>query len=141
MSHKNIQKLMAFDFGLRRIGVATGQTITRTASVQKSILNSLDSINWLEIEKTIQRWRPDLIVIGLPIDAHGFETDITISAKNFAQTLSTKVTIPIELMDERYTTREAKGRLKEMKGGKSTNHLKVDSISAQIILETWLNHF
>ncbi|MCF6767723.1 Holliday junction resolvase RuvX [Thiotrichales bacterium 19S11-10] len=133
------KRLLGFDFGLKRIGIATGQLITKTASPLDTVESSNDNRpNWQKIDQIIKKWRPTDLVVGLPIDTFGKETDITIKAREFANDLSSRYNKPTHLIEEAYSTRQARWQLEETKG-KTVNHLKVDSLAACIILETWMN--
>lgn len=131
------KRLLGFDFGLKRIGIASGQLITQTATPIGTIECPNYTPNWHEIDQVIQTWRPTDLIVGLPIDAHGDETDITKKAQAFSELLHQRYQKPVHLIEEAYSTREARWRLEEIKG-KKANHLKVDSFAACIILETWI---
>lgn len=134
------KRLLGFDFGLKRIGVASGQLITKTATPIGTINCPDKTPNWHEISKLIEKWRPTDIIVGLPIDAHGEETEITKLSRLFSDELSKRYQKPIHLVEEAYSTREARWKLEEVKG-KKINHLKVDALAACVILETWMREY
>ncbi len=133
-----LKKILAFDYGKARIGIATGQTLTRTASPVTTIKSINGKPNWKEIEDIIKKWRPNEIVVGLPVDMHGEFTDSTKAAQAFGEELANRVNKPVHFVDEKLSTREARWRLESMTG-KTARHLKVDAMAACIILETWMS--
>jgi len=130
--------LLGFDYGTKSIGVAVGQEITGTASALTA-LKAKDGIpNWDEIGKIIAEWQPQLLVIGLPLNMDCSDQDITQRAKKFANRLNGRFQLPIALHDERLTTAEAKELLFERGGYKALKKGSIDSMSAQLILESWM---
>ena len=120
--------LLGFDFGLRRIGVAVGQTITQTATPLKT-LKAHDGIpNWAEIASLISQWEARVLVVGRPLNMDGSTQEIARLANKFKNRLSGRFNLPVYAVDERLTTIEAKKLAK-------TN---IDSIAAKLILESWL---
>ncbi|MCF6765239.1 Holliday junction resolvase RuvX [Thiotrichales bacterium 19S3-7] len=134
------KRLLGFDFGLKRIGVASGQLITKTATPLSTVQCPDQVPNWHEISKLIHQWRPTDIIVGLPIDTYGEETEITKLARLFSEELAQRFNKPVHLVEEAYSTREARWKLEEVKG-KKINHLKVDALAACVILETWMTNF
>ena len=130
---------MAFDYGKTRIGVAFGQTLTKNASPLATITCKNKKPNWPEIEALINKWKPDEIVVGLPIDMHDEETASTKAAQKFGNQLQIRSEKPVHFVDEKLSTREARWRLEDA-SGKTARHLKVDAMAACIILETWMNY-
>ena len=136
--HKKVETALAFDFGLKQIGVAFGQTITSQANGIK-ILNAKNGIpNWREIEGLIEEWGPTIIIVGLPIDMNETESRITIAAREFAIKLNKKFKQPVKLVDEKLSSKEAKSQARET--SKSFNLAQVDHLAAALILQTYLNH-
>jgi putative Holliday junction resolvase len=128
--------VMAFDFGTRSIGMAVGQTITATASPLAPI-SAKDGIpDWQHLEQLLREWKPAVLVIGLPLNMDGSESEFCQRARKFARRLQGRFGFPCELWDERLTTREAK----ELAGHHGDYRNKpVDSIAATLLLESWLN--
>jgi putative Holliday junction resolvase len=132
--------LLGFDFGLRRIGVAVGQTATRTASALRTVMHS-DKPDWRAIAELVEEWRPDGMVVGLPLDAEGGETEMSRAARRFAEALGKRFGKPVFLSDERlssaaaeaaFASARAEGRARRRDGR------KLDAVAAKIILENWL---
>lgn len=139
MPETRSQTLLGFDFGLKRIGVAVGQTLTKSANP----IAVLKAINgepvWDDIKTLIQTWKADALVVGIPYNMDGSEQPLTKRAKNFIKKLRTHFSLPIYTIDERLSTVEAKQQLfdrGELKNTVTTQQL--DSYAAKLILEQWL---
>lgn len=131
--------IISFDFGTNNIGVAIGQKITKTASLLK-IVNSKNGIpNWNEIKKILKIWKPKKAIIGFPLNMDGTEQKITKQTKKFAYQINKRFNISIEMHDERLSTVEAKNRLFKKGGYKYLQKKKIHSLSAVLILESWMN--
>ena len=127
---------MAFDFGIKNIGIAIGQEVTKTASTFYSITAIDGQPNWSELDKIINEWQPHLFVVGDPFNMDGTRSKIQDLADRFSNSLNKRYDINIEKTDERLSSREAKERLeKETIGNKDSSNKH--SISAQVILEDW----
>ena len=127
---------MAFDFGIKNIGIAIGQEITKTASTFYSITAIDGQPNWSELDKIINEWQPHLFVVGDPFNMDGTRSKIQDLADIFSNSLNKRYDINIEKTDERLSSREAKERLEKEKIGTKDSSNK-HSISAQVILEDW----
>ena len=133
------QTLIAFDFGTQNIGVAYGQTLTSTARELPAIKAKDGIPNWLDIERLLQQWQPSLLLVGLPLNMDGSESELAARARKFGNRLHGRFGTRVALWDERLSTREAKAEA-QARGHKG--HYKtdpVDSIAARLILESWLN--
>lgn len=130
--------VLAFDFGTKSIGVAVGQEVTGTASPLDAIKATDGIPNWDVVAKVFDQWQPDLVVVGLPLNMDGTFQQVTFAAKKFANRLHAKYKVPVETTDERLTTVDAKARLFEMGGFKKLNKQKIDSASACLIFESWV---
>lgn len=120
--------LLGFDFGMRRIGVAVGQMITRTAN-PVAVLNARDGVpNWGHVQELIDTWNIDAIVVGIPLNMDGSKQPVTFAAQRFANKLSSRYGLPVYTVDERLTTVEAKRH----------QQTELDSYAAKLILEQWL---
>lgn len=132
--------ILAFDFGLRRIGVAVGQTTTRTASPVQTVSNGREP-DWASIDRLLRNWKPKLLLVGLPLGPEGDETDMSRAARRFGDQLQERSGVAVDYWDERLTSRAAESRFAELRasGGARRKHAdQLDAISAQIILENWL---
>lgn len=121
--------VMAFDFGMTRIGIAVGQTITKTAT-PITIVKATDGIpDWSEIDSLVNEWHPRLFVVGLPLNMDDSRSKMSRLAVKFARRLDGRYHIPFEMTDERLTSFEAK------QGAPSSE--PQDHIAAKLILESF----
>lgn len=134
MKHKMI---ISFDLGKTNVGIAIGQTITKTATPLTTLKANKWEVNWIEIEKILIEWKPSIIVIGLPLNMNGTMQNTTKKAFNFAKKIYKKFSINFEFQDERLTTIESKEYLFNLGGSKFLNK-NINSEAAAIILETWI---
>jgi putative Holliday junction resolvase len=135
----NARTILGFDFGLKNIGVAVGQEITQTAN-PLTVIKARDGIpNWDEIKKLLDQWLPNLLVVGLPLNMDDSEQEMTAAARKFGNRLNGRFQIPVEWQDERLSTYEALERLGVRNKLQANNRDDVDRISAQLILQSWLN--
>ena len=132
---------MGFDFGMKRIGVAVGQTVTKTARPLVTLQAAKGIPQWEKIKKLISTWHPDAFVVGIPLNMDGTEQPLTRAAKTFADQLQQHFKLPVYGMDERLSTQDAKERLFAGGGYKALQDGQVDRIAAQLILENWLVEF
>lgn len=129
--------VMGFDFGTKSIGIAVGQEITGTANSVGAV-KARDGIpNWDDIAGHIDDWKPDLLVVGLPLNMDGTNQQVTFQAKKFANRLHNNFKLQVETQDERLTTTDAKARLFEQGGYRNLGKSNVDGMSAVIILESF----
>ncbi|HJN37169.1 MAG TPA: Holliday junction resolvase RuvX [Gammaproteobacteria bacterium] len=132
------ETLLAFDYGRRYIGVAAGETVSKTASALTCIESKKD-IPWEKIDLLIDEWQPDRIIIGNPLALNGADQPIVRWAKRFSNQIKLRYSLPVEWVDERFTTVEARSQLFDKHGFSGLKKEKVDALSAQIILQQWLN--
>ena len=119
--------ILAFDFGIKRIGVAVGEPELRTAHPLQA-LSSFDQVAAL-----IERWRPTRLVVGRPTSAQGEPHDMTRRAEDFARRLERRFKLPVARVDERFSSLEAQSRLRGVK------KKPVDSVAAQLLLEQYFD--
>lgn len=131
---------LGFDYGTRRIGVAVGNGVTGNARA----LQAIATTDWAVLSELIDHWRPDALVVGLPLAADGSDQAITDQARNFMDDLTAHFGLPVHAVDERYSTIEAAERLRAARanGRKAKRVAKgdTDAFAAQVILESWFNH-
>ena len=130
-------QVLAFDFGLARIGVAIGQSITATASPLETLKAANGSPDWTKIELLIKSWEPDLLLIGEPFNMDNSDQAITKRARKFANQLHGRFGSKIEMMDERLSSAAAREEIFEYGGYKKLKKTQIDSIAAALILESW----
>lgn len=133
---------LGFDFGMRNIGVAVGQNITQTAKPLTTLQSEKGVPPWQEIYDIIKTWRPYALIVGIPLNMDGTEQDITHAAREFANELYDRYKILVFTEDERLTSVEARAQLFAAGGykklQKKTGAESIDSVAAQLILESWL---
>ena len=129
--------IAAFDFGLKHIGMAIGQEITNTAQTFYSLKAESGEPNWDELDIIVRDWQPKLFVVGNPINMDGSDSDMKEKSDKFSNLIRQRYNIPVELMDERLSTREARERMKSDSGHFVDASADTHQISAQIILESW----
>lgn len=132
-----IKIIMAFDFGMKRIGVAVGQTITHSARPLDTLPAKAGVPNWSTIARLIEKWAPDALIVGIPLNMNGTHQAITFKAEAFAQQLQEHYSIPVYKMDERLTTKDAREKLFSQGGYKALQDGQVDQVAAQLILQNW----
>lgn len=121
---------LAFDFGLRAIGVATAQALTGT-STPLGIVNAKAGVpDWEQIASLLEEWRPDALIVGLPLNMDGSESDMSARARKFAARLEGRFSLPVHMADERLSSREATAR-----SGNRRDH----ALAAKIIAEGFLS--
>lgn len=129
---------LGFDFGLKRIGVAVGQSVTRSANPLPMLQVKEGVPDWGAVESLIQAWQPQGLVVGVPVALDDAPLSVTEAAKAFAETLRQRFNIPVHEADERLTTVEARAQIFEQGGYKALQDTEIDSTAAKLILETWL---
>lgn len=131
--------LLGFDFGTHTIGVAVGQTLTHTASPLTELPANGGQPDWNKLETLLKEWRPDLVIVGLPLNMDGSESELSTRARKFAKRIHGRFGIRVELMDERLSSVAAREDILERVGSTDFKRHRVDSIAAGYILESWLN--
>jgi putative Holliday junction resolvase len=139
---KKHQTVIAFDYGLRQIGVAHGQTLTCSAE-GISILKASDGVpNWDQTEALLQEWKPNLLLVGLPLNMDGSESELSRLARKFARRLQGRFNIEVLMVDERLTSQDAKSTLREAGSERQSGKIdltKIDHLAAALILQSWLD--
>jgi putative holliday junction resolvase len=133
--------VLAFDFGLKRIGIASGDTLTRTAAPRGTFNNGPAGPDWVGIDREIRLLAPNLLVVGAPYNDDGSSGRIADLATAFANELTRRYGLKVERMDEGYSSTEAGSLLREQRAAGQRRKVRkgdVDSAAAAIILESWL---
>jgi len=131
--------VMAFDFGLKRIGVAVGDRETRIAHPLETIAEEANAARFGRIQALIEEWRPHALVVGLPLSLAGEEHELSKRCRRFAHQLHGRFGLPVELVDERLTSVVAETRLQEAGVGGRERKAVLDSVAAQEILQSYLD--
>lgn len=132
--------ILAFDYGRRRIGIAVGQTVTGSASPLGTLANGPAGPDLERIARLVDEWRPDRLVVGLPLAPDGSASDMSRAALAFAAELEV-FGLPVARVDERYTSREAQAALKDARraGTRGRIHKEdIDAAAAVLIAERYL---
>ncbi len=124
-----IDTLLAFDFGVKRIGVAMGNTMLCQAEPLK-VINAIDNATrFAAIQKLLDEWKPARLIVGLPMHPDGNEHDMTARARRFANQLHGRFNLPVELVDERYSSAVIHAKRGEV----------IDDRAAAIILQQYFD--
>lgn len=129
---------MAFDYGLRQIGVAVGNSLL-ASSQPLTVIKANDGIpDWQALTQLVSEWQPDILVVGDPLNMDGSESALCQRARKFGRRLHGRLGLPVEMADERLTSYEAKqmGRERGHRGNYKRD--PIDSQAAELILQTWL---
>lgn len=132
--------ILAFDFGLRRIGVAVGQDVTGSASPLGVVANRESGVDHERIAALIREWRPTEIVVGMPAHADGSPSEMRIPVNAFVKELE-RYALPIATVDERFTSVEAERVLKDARAAGTSGRISkemIDSAAAVFIAERYL---
>lgn len=131
---------MAFDYGLRQIGVAVGNSLLRSTQ-PLAVIHAKDGIpDWQALTQLIEEWRPELLVVGDPLNMDGSESELCRRARKFARRLHGRLGLPVEMADERLTSFEAKQISRERGHRGDYKREPIDSQAAELVLQTWLGN-
>ncbi|MDA7710125.1 Holliday junction resolvase RuvX [Gammaproteobacteria bacterium] len=126
-------QIVSFDFGTKKIGIAVGQTKTKTSSPLEIIFNKNNAVNWVKISSIINEWKPDLLLVGKPLNMDGTDSDIMEKVDIFFKKLGKVTKVPCEYVDERLTSFEARQNLADLKAD------LIDAHAAKILIDHWFN--
>ncbi|MGB1110036.1 MAG: Holliday junction resolvase RuvX [Gammaproteobacteria bacterium] len=128
---------LGFDFGTKNIGVAVGESVTGTARPERTLRSRNNRPDWEGIEQLIRRWQPCAVVVGIPYNSDGVETEMTARAKRFARQLNGRFGLKVETTNEHLTSMAAHSEMKDryQTPGKADK----DNVAAALILEQWLS--
>ena len=133
-----VRTVLAFDFGLRQIGVAVGNCLLETTQ-PLTVLSAREGIpDWQALSDLVNEWQPDLLVIGDPINMDGSVSEVGERAARFARRLHGRTGLPFEMCDERLSSFEAKQASHDQGHRGDYRRHPVDSQAAELILRTWL---
>ena len=143
ISAKAPRLVLAFDFGQKRIGVARGDTISRTAAPLHAVPADAGGPRWEFIDSLMRDWQPAVVVVGLPYNVDDSESGMAVLARGFAAELERRYRVRVALVDERYSSLEAESRLKEARESglrkRRVAKADVDAAAACVILERWFS--
>jgi putative Holliday junction resolvase len=135
------QIVLAFDFGLKRIGIASGDTLTATAAPRPAATMIATGPDWSAIDREIRALQPHLLVVGAPYNVDGSASQMSDAAREFAAELERRFRIPVQRVDERYSSLQASAVLKDKRASgtrrRRVRREDIDSAAAAVILERW----
>jgi len=131
--------VIAFDFGEKRIGVAVGETLIKTANVLTTIDTEVNDLRFAEIARLLKEWQPKLLIVGLPTHLDGSEHTVTQLSKKFAQRLEGRYNLPIIMVDERLSSIEASQHLSEAGIKGRAQKALIDAVAAKVILQSYFD--
>jgi putative Holliday junction resolvase len=134
------ETVLAFDFGMRRIGVAVGQQVTNSASPLGIVRNGEAGPDWDRVGRLIREWRPARLVVGMPYNADGTPSEMSNVVRSFVADLG-RFDLPVETVDERYSSLEAEAALRTQRDAGQrgrVNKATIDAGAAVLIAERWL---
>ena len=134
--------VVAFDFGHRRIGLAVGDTLTRTAAPHATLTSPATGPDWPGIDRALRLLGPDLLVVGAPYNDDGSPSRIAAQADAFAAQLAARFSLTVERADERYSSTAAHSLLREQRATgqrrRAVSKGDIDSAAAAVLLGSWL---
>lgn len=138
MPEPGARTLLGFDYGMRKIGVAVGQELTGTSSPVTVLRHLGGGPDWAAITRLIEQWRPDGLVVGIPLNMDGSEQPMTSAARRFARRLAGRYGLPVHEADERLSSRAAAELIHEPGSG-SRSRRGLDEVAAHVILQTYMS--
>lgn len=136
-----VQSVLGFDVGARRIGVAVGNTLSGTARAVSVVRADDDGPAWDEVDRLVSAWKPARLIVGEPLTIDGEAQLATHRSRAFAAAARERYALPVDLVDERSTSREADRRFAERRRGGAARRkdaAALDAVAAEIIVERWL---
>lgn len=133
--------VLAFDFGLRRIGIASGSPVSGVAAPRRTVGNGPSGPDWIAIDREVRDYGPTLLLVGAPYNDDGSPGSLAAAATAFAATLHSRYALPVARIDERYTSVEAAAQLKAGRASGARGRIQrgdVDSAAAAVMLESFL---
>ncbi len=130
--------ILAFDFGLKQIGVAVGNTVTGTTRPLNTLSAREGIPDWAQIAGLVAEWQPDILLVGDPVNMDGSDSELARRARKFGNRLHGRLGLPVEMVDERLSSFEAKQAAREQGHRGDYRSRPVDSLAAEIILRSWL---
>jgi putative Holliday junction resolvase len=138
-----IKTVLAFDFGLKRIGIASGDTLTETAAPRPAAAVHQQGPDWDAISREVRMLSPKLLVVGSPYNADGTPGKLAPAVRRFATELERRFGLPVNMVDERWSSLEATAALKAQRSsGERKRRVRkedIDSAAAAVILKRWFS--
>lgn len=134
----SFQRVLGFDFGTKRIGVASGQAVTGTASPLAPVPARDGIPDWDRMDALLAEWAPEALIVGLPLNMDDTESTLSQLARKFARRLVARYRLPVFMCDERLSSHSARGLLMEVQQRRKGRLPALDSTAAVLIAEAWL---
>ncbi len=134
-------RFLGFDFGTRRTGVALGENVTGGSRALTTLTCKAGEPSWDELQRLVEEWQPQALVVGLPLALDGGEQPMSGRARRFARQLGEHFNLPVHLHDERHTSQEAARRFavaRQAGTRRRRDGAKLDAMAAAVMLESWL---
>jgi putative Holliday junction resolvase len=133
---------LGFDYGLKRIGVAAGDTLTNGARPLGTIAAAAGTPDWQAVGRYVREWGPQVLVVGVPYNMDGTPGPLTVAAQGFAAELGRRFRLEVATVDERLSSREAEDLLRQQRASgartRRVRHGDVDAAAACVLVEQWL---
>ena len=137
------ETVLAFDFGLKRIGIASGDSLTRSAAPRPAAISGAHGPDWLAITREVRALAPGRLVVGAPYNADGTDGALSAKARAFAEELERRFALPVHLVDERFSSLEASAALTARRASGARRRriarADIDSAAAAVILGRWFH--
>ena len=137
MPARSTARLLGFDYGRKRIGVASGQLITATASALETVRVYKQGPDWQRFDHLVEQWQPGLMVLGISRHADGTDSPLTPKIREFGEQLQQRYGCEVETIDEYLSSAEASQLLRDSGASPEGDHL--DALAAQLILQSWID--
>jgi putative holliday junction resolvase len=135
------ETVLAFDFGHKRIGIASGDSLTRSASPRPAAVSGAQGPDWELISREVRALAPARLIVGAPYNEDGSDGRMTVNARAFAAELERRFALPVHLVDERFSSLEATAALKDRRASgarkRRVQRADIDSAAAAVILGRW----
>ncbi len=134
--------VLAFDFGLKRIGVAIGNTFTASSTPLTTLTWTASGIPWEAIDDLFRTWQPRQILLGMPERDNDEPATLAAEIKKFGEQLQTRYDLPLDYLNEQYTSLEAKAQLKQQRQAGRKRRIRktdIDQQAAAILLDNWFH--
>lgn len=137
-----MRSALVFDFGTRKIGIASANRVSRTTTPLATLPASDGVPEWRDVAVLIAEWQPEVLVVGLPRNTDGTDSAMTARARAFGSWLGERSGLPVEEIDERFTSTEAEAVLRDQRrDGTRTRRVRpedIDRMAARLMAETWV---
>lgn len=131
------ETLLAFDFGLKRIGVAIGEKRLGTARALTTINSEINETRFHAIEQLLKEWQPARLIVGRPLHEDGSPHELSSRCERFGNQLRGRYRLPVEYVDERFSSLEAENTLRQTHVAWQERKTKIDAEAAKVILQSW----